>query len=479
MNVFFKISLLFALILSSSFVFAMGSKVKEMNEEDCLSDSLIKDITNDIKIIADSDLNLELDLEKISACDKDDVTNRIIRGLAFLKYGQFNTSKKSDDEEFYNDFEKISPYDFLKKRIKNIKLTNARSCNINYIIAFAFRNDETFYFCFENFKKYHKKEITAGSFANHALHEARHVDNDDSRHVTCEHGLGKGMERGCDRNRAQLGAYHYGTEYSVYIAKFGKNFHPAVKNKARADALLGLMNKFNEVPKINTARLAVLRDANDNSMLTVSESKETTNLNVKINGHLYPRSDGAFSIFNNNFFSSWQIYNSTFDAALGSYANEYNKTNFQHKFNDIIYGKGNEAYISAISYDNYLKYSKSDSKDDSDKTIPLPLNNFKRFLNPSNCGGKNDRIYLLSDDQTVLEGVVDENDEISFKKNSNCAVDFLNIAQLGQSKLGLTTDGRLLELIGNKWKPVKETESKRYNFLSDSFDLYTFFLKSE
>lgn len=474
---YLNIKLLLTLVIFfSNLTFANSELNSNMMKEDgCIRQELVAEIMQDFEFSASSNV----DLNKIYSCDTNNITNVVVRGLIFLKYGKFSLSKKSNDELFFNEFKNISPYDFLKKRVKEIVFTNSYDCSSSSVVAFAKTGEELINICYNNFNNQFKNIFTAGSYAGTVLHEARHIDEDDIGHTTCIRGIEKGIAGACDQSRHQKGAYHYQADYRIYIAKYGKNFHPAIKVKSRADSILLITNKFNNLPKIDIARFIILRSALNNSIFTLNEEKKMNNLKLKLDGTLYQRFDGSFNIFNSNLFSNWEPYDKFIEEARGAYAKEFNNSKLQLKFNDVIYPRTIvNSYISAISIDNYLKYTKTDSKGEIENVIPLPQNDFRKFLNPVICNGQHDRLYLLSNNHLVLEGKINEHNEIHFEKIDNCALDFLNLVQLGKSKIGLTTDGRLLEFARDQWKPLVGFESTRFNFLSDAIDLYQFFFDS-
>jgi len=469
MKSFLVIGLMLTTLFNSNFVFAdMDSKTEVMNEDGCLSESLIKEITSDFVITFDS----ALDAKTISACDTNDITNRLIRGLAFLKYGQFHTSKKSDDETFYNEFEAVKPYDFLKNRIKKIHLID--ECDSKTWVAYVKNNEDTFQVCVKNFKERFRSYIFSADYASTALHESRHTDSDDIGHVTCNRGNEKGSPMACDKDRAQHGAYHYGTDYYAYIANFGKNFHPAIQAGTRYSALNMLMNKFNKLPDLKVNQYVILKSSENNQLFSLSDQKKIHNLGTTTSDSLYSRGDGEFSIFESakNHFVSWNFFDNKTGSARGSYAKEYNdKINSDVRFVDIIYPISNESFKTAMLVGSDLKYT---VKGKDAKIEKLSFQNPKRFLKPELCGKENDSLYILTEDQRVFR-IRELFYRLNFEEVSNCQTDFLNVTLLGKSKLGLTTDGRLLELTEKSWTPVSGFEKKKFNFLSDSFDILDFF----
>lgn len=469
MKLLIKISFVLFIFAARSVFADMDLGTKIMNEDGCLSAAIIKDISNDFK--------LNLGSLTISDCDTQDITNRMIRALAFLKYGQFKSTEKSKDDFFFNEFQTVKPYEFLQKRIKKINFKSVCP-NINATANAPHGGDE-FFVCVNSFKKDLESDgmSTPFDFAAIAIHESRHADSDDIGHVTCTQGEQKGISGACDKNRAQKGAYHFGTDYYAYVAKAGLNFHPAIKSYAGAGLLRYLKGKFNEIPKLNTNRIVILKDTISDQLYSISEKKEIRDLKISIAGNLYDRGDGEFNVreSDTNLFSSWSVYDGKSTVAAGRYALEYNEKNTQDRFIDVLYPEGSEENLKTFFiFGNLLKYSTSSNSED--KIINLPFQDSERILHPKFCGSKKGRIYIQTKDQNIFEGTITESDQVTFSKFEGCETGFLNVTNFGKSKIGLTTGGRLMELQGSSWKPVLGFETKKFKFLSNSFDVYDFFM---
>ena len=174
-----KSSYLFLIILSFAFNFTVVAKAEVpiltknstlLVDEGCISGDLIKEIESDFEFTFDD----ELKDFKLEVCDAKHITNRILRGLVLLKYGQFSKSTKSKDQAFSDSFSDIHPYEFLKNRIKKIHFV--KECNKG-VGAYVRNKENKFSVCVENYNSDLATAWFATTYASIAIHESRHSES--------------------------------------------------------------------------------------------------------------------------------------------------------------------------------------------------------------------------------------------------------------------------------------------------------------
>ena len=471
----------FLLLVILSFLFNFTSVVRaegpiltkystQLVDEGCLSEDLINEIKSDFEFTFDD----ELKDFKLEVCDVKHITNRILRGLVLLKYGQFSKSTKSKDQVFSDSFSDIHPYEFLKNRIKKIHFVKECTKGVG---AYVRSKENKFSVCVNSYEKYFSEAWFAATYASMAIHESRHADKDDLGHYTCEHGSQKGASGGCDESVEQKGAYFYGTEYSAYVSKFGKNFHPAMRAESRSQAITYIINKFNKVPKVDSANYVVTRNSIGKLGMITADYKYKE-INQVLSGKIFPRIDGNIMIFDQQKkeFRGWSIYDG-FVKPDGSYAIDYN-LNIENRSDvtDYISDSSWGTNVGAMIFENSLRYYFGTLKIEGTVNLPFSVSN-ARILKPVLCRGPEDSLYVLKDHETVYEGSLDENKKIQFKKAENCQTNILNVTDLSGRIVALSEDGVIGEFKNKTFEPIKSLANEKFDFLGEAFNLLDFFNK--
>lgn len=447
-------------------------KVSKPDKSNCLDPKDISAIKDDFNFKQDDDVTVKFD-----ACDKENILNKVIQSLLILRDGEYEKTYSSDDDTFENSFAQISPYQFLKDRIKTIHFKD--KCHSDNVLAYVTNKETKFTFCLQNNIAFNATTI---EIAETAVHEARHVDNDDVGHVDCTQGNAMSMSGACDRSHEQHGSYFYSAEYSVLIYKFGKNFHPLQKKTMRYKALNYLLNRFNIVPKLKSEAY-VYAKTNDNTLSIMTADLKLKPVKNNMTEPLFSRINGELLIYNEQSkeFSGWS-YDSgpdkVIDNNFGTFATEYNTIPAAEKFNLLDYtveSVKNNSEISAILTDRTLKYSAKSDAERIKNTINLPFSEKPvRILKPKLCQGDIKNIYILTAGNMVYEGSLSDN-TMSFKTKENCKTDIINFIDFNNKILGLSTDGQILELKNNSIQPVEQFNQVKFNFLGEPFIVYDFF----
>jgi hypothetical protein len=101
----------------------------------------------------------------------------------------------------------------------------------------------------------------------------------------------------------------------------------------------------------------------------------------------------------------------------------------------------------------------------------------ERFLGSDFCHGDANSLYVLGKDKHVTQISMDSLGNVSISEIANCETQFRTVTPFKNTKIGLTTDGRLLMLDENSWKEMEPFNEERFTFLSSSISLLNFFLQ--
>jgi hypothetical protein len=427
----------------------------EMDGESCLSQEMVADVLSDFTLA-------DLPGGAGSLCDANNIKNKMVRGLVLLKYGKFNFPTRTDSIYKGTFNASNTPYKFLRDRIKQIEFASCSDSTAGY----AHQGSDRFFVCAN------RAELPADYYAELAVHEARHIDYNDQGHVTCTQGGKKGTEGGCDVSIGQRGGYYFGLEYDILVAKYGANFHPALRSSARAYAVSGILNSFNEIPKLATVQYTLAISEN-NEVIYFGSDERSFKVPVKAKGPIMNTGDGSFIYQNEN---NKAIVFDAYIGARSAYAEHiYEIVNFQLK--DAQYVLTETSVLEAGLGDQSLSLYYRDYAGGELRTIKatqaLPSADVEKFLSPTQCSAaKATAAYLLTKRGNVYEANL-QNGKVVFTATSACNLDYLDAAQVGSTKLRISMSGELLKKKLFSWKPIPEYRHLRFKSLSKPYDFYT------
>ena len=206
-----------------------------LNAAGCLKDDYVADVLKDF------DVQFEDSVEDmtIESCDSKSLSFRIALALIILKHGKYNQGAPSKDQSFENLFSTMSPYTFLKRWVKTIKVNDCKRAKFAW--AYVIPGDDVVNICAKKMKEWDLisgKKISAIRIASLVVHEARHLDKTIPGHEVlpkCFH---------CDTSVETKGAFFFEKEFLYNIHKYGSNFTSAERNDARHWAEFLLDNNF-------------------------------------------------------------------------------------------------------------------------------------------------------------------------------------------------------------------------------------------
>lgn len=467
-----------ALSTSDSTAYCAG----EIYTSTSFTQKTIEEILKDFKFVGDSTSSSSTFERGIT--DPDDPRNKIARALLFLKNGEFIPAAKSRDESFFNNFNDTEPYDFFYRQVKTIVFSSSPSMCLDANPSAAFvvpYTSGTLYVCLAALNN---KVFNISFWAAALVHEAAHLYS-SSRHVTCSQGLYKGRTGSCDRSRRDGGAYSFDTDYRILIAKFGRNFHPAIKEASRNYALFNLLNRFNEVPKINIEKVSILHDRN-NVVWTLDGSGKL-HMFGKVSQVMIDRPGETISLYDSQThkFKSWSPYDGVGEAA-GEYAKWANTAETEIKdvlyYSDVAEREINRSSSGMLLKDNILKFNMDlDLKSNAFRGAGEVKLNFsaKRFASPWQCDGSKSSLFIEAESGQFYEVSLDTNNQVETKANAKCSTEFLKNISLAGRDFAVSRSGVLMERINNVWTPINVPNGNRFKFMSQPKDLYEFFENRE
>ena len=178
------------------------------NEKNCLDTKILTEVMSKIKISYHTGYTVDL-------CNLQDPFTRGLLALMMLY--------KSDIKM---PGQKISSFDFLLKNVSFVRFSMCESApGADAFTEPDSREERDIFLCLDNINRYSLIYLMS-TF----IHEARHLEQDDHRHVECERGVNKNM-RACDRSLSELKSI--GTQY-CFLKKVKENsaFTQAAKTNA-------------------------------------------------------------------------------------------------------------------------------------------------------------------------------------------------------------------------------------------------------
>lgn len=185
---------------------------------------------------------------EIPLCDEKDVSNTIARGVAFLRNVQAHQLVKHEKSVVSRE----GAESYFKTRISSFRIETKQSstvCNsLNQNIAAYVEpsSGSIMHVCSESLEG-----ETPLIMSSYFIHEARHMDG--YKHISCDHGVLdqvhtnlKQTYMSCDEDYESQGSYGAATGYLLDV--YQTTTDPVVKQEARAQAVLDLVERFNKLP---------------------------------------------------------------------------------------------------------------------------------------------------------------------------------------------------------------------------------------
>lgn len=455
----------FSCILSIT-IFSILGHAESFNKEvlkndSCLNPQVVEDVLRDFQV---TDPSSETD---VPLCDINNIKTKAIHALAMVKYGRFRFPTNLDSIYEATFTPTKTPYQFLTKRVNKVEITNLHCQDSTVAYVFGGGWEKKFYLCRD------RAEISASMIASAAIHESRHLDHDDEGHVLCEQGERKGLEGGCDKSLEQRGAYFYGLEYDILVSKYGVNFHPALRGLSRGYAIWTILNKFNEVPRIESLPYSTAV-TESNEVIFISPNSMSDPISVKTSAPVMTVGDNTF-IYRNEKNKS-VIYDRYLGPRQAQREHIFDIVNYD--FKDVQYVEGKTTVLEAglgeelitlqkAQYSNGLKIRSFTEK--------LSFRDAERFVSRSQCTKpKDSAVYIATRGGLVYEASFEDN-RIAFRQTQACDLRLLDSVQVGKRKFRVHLTGELevKKLLG--WRKIPEYQHLRFKSVTAPADFYDAF----
>ncbi len=418
----------------------------------CLQESEISELKSEFTMTSEL---------KWNPCDQEDVNYKLYSALLLLKHGRYEISQKSNDKIFSNDISSTNtPYSFLRKRVQKIR--TLKSCDGSSQVAFVSKNTapDTIFVC-GNY---------SGSLADYisvAVHEARHLDAENTAHKPCRQGVLKGLDA-CDANIESKGAYFYDLQTKVMVGKYGKNFHPALKAYVVSSAITDLYTRFNTVPRLSGKRVTLLQERSGR-LFHLDALLKLSPISENFSGRLVDNRDGSFITLNGDgesIVSMGQLHGHLGVLPEPSPMNVF--------ITDMIASRGRGSSFGNIGSGRVLSFVfNMGMKDRRKGRVDLPFS-AERFIEPNLCdGGKESHIYLKSVDNRSFE-VSFKKSEIVISETQKCSLSLKKKIRLDERTLALSDDGKVIVQVGSEWQQVRELSQYQFVFMSEPFPVLDF-----
>lgn len=196
-------------------------------------------------------------------CYDNSADSALIEAIMFMRSTQFETSMPVSQDELFSGKFAASWWKYFIGRINKFSIeTNCPPGAAAYVQGFF--GGKTMYVC----PLMLKGTMTALDRASIYMHEARHIDG--YAHMTCSHGVRKGINGACDQNIKDSGSYAVTVETYAQLGKYAKDIHPALKSYAKASSIVYSIEAFEDTVDIERA---------DNFML-LTQDKQFHELSV-------------------------------------------------------------------------------------------------------------------------------------------------------------------------------------------------------
>ncbi|MES2803732.1 MAG: hypothetical protein V4654_14665 [Bdellovibrionota bacterium] len=225
-------------LLALVLCFSVSAKAAEhVNELGCLKNEYVADVLKDFNV----EFSGSVEAMQIDVCNQKSFSYRLALALIYLKHGQYNVGRPSEDQSFENLFATITPYDFVKKYVQTVKVNDCK--RVRHAWAYAVPGKSEINICAKKIIEWDKasyKVLSAIRIASLIVHEVRHIDPSKANHESTK------VCSNCDLNVEQKGSYFFEKEFLYNIHKNGKNFSAAERNEARSWAEFVLDKNFIE-----------------------------------------------------------------------------------------------------------------------------------------------------------------------------------------------------------------------------------------
>ncbi len=379
-------------------------------------------------------------------CHDGSETANLLASLMFMRKNQFSSEMKPSQDELFSGKFATSWYKYFIGRINTMEVDSSCPKGVAaYVYAFGGR---TMYVCTaalnDNFSALDRASIF--------MHEARHIDG--FPHMTCTKGARKGLQGACDARISAGGSYAVTVETYAQLAKYGTELHPALRAYARSAAVIYADETFETPAKVNreSQLLVMTKDKDLHGVALASRSRFARNKLESLGqapalGRIVMRAQHMVLFPNDKTLPAKYMFTKNvgeINQSAGDAFTEYNAQTPAQRSELVDFHSG--AQWNAKVYKKNIKFScdpRSAASSELSFSGPeaisiVHLNGYDRVARTQ---------FVLTNTGTVYEFGCTEK-LAAFLKPSAVTLDqdYARIHKIGNSVIGLTTDGKLRKI---------------------------------
>lgn len=410
-------------------------------------------------------------VDQIDLCNHEDVRVKTVKALFMLKMAEFTDSVASPGKLFTNELSNVNrPNEFFTSRVSKINFENCQQ-TIKSSDAGAYvwpKNKQNIYVCIDN-----GAGLPSSEYLNFLVHESRHLDNDDIGHATCTQGNQKGSEGACDHSFEQRGAYYFGLQYQLLIAKHGKNFHPVTRYRSMLFASGTADNKFNSPAPKEMHNVLILREVGTKKLWMLNSSDSVEPLAITVPGKIVEMNQGYYVSYSDsdkelrrydllNGDAKKTIAESNPDPGMEAWF-VFQPKDTRPPLKSV--GRG----LMGVLYGDKLDYGfVVGDRDYKAGTMTLPSQDFVEIVSGYTCGDQEDynKIFLRTVKNEFFEVSPDANQQPQVKPTKACNLSIIDGVKFGSQEFVLGRDGNIYENKAGALELVSAVKGKKFDFIS-------------
>lgn len=382
-------------------------------------------------------------------CHDGSQTANLLASLMFMRKTAFSADMKKSSDELFSGRFATSWYQYFIGRINDM---NVQTDCPKGVAAFVYGfGGNTMYVCpmalTDNFSGLDRASIF--------MHEARHIDG--FPHITCSKGARQGLQGACDSKISDGGSYAVTVETYAQLAKYATDLNPALKAYSRSSAVVYADEAFETPVKVDRAsQVLVMTNSGDFQGITLGKVNTVEALGqTPALGHIVMRANHMILFPDDKTLPAKFLYVKnvgTVSQEAGDAAIEYNgQTPAQRS--DLV-DLHIAAQWNAKIYKTKIVFTCSATSATTSELAfkgtqavgILNLNGYDRVSRSS---------YVMTTSGDLYEFGCDTKATASLKLSAvKLDQNYKRVHKVGDTLVGLTTDGHLFEIKNGKSTPI-------------------------
>lgn len=371
-------------------------------------------------------------------------TSHLIAGIMFMRKTQFATNMPTSQDELFSGRFANNWYEYFIGRINDFNIQESCPKGVG---AFVYFFGNTMYVCpmllSENF--------TALDRASVFMHEARHIDG--FPHMTCSSGARQGINGACDTRISDGGSYAVTVETYAQLAAYAGDLHPALRAYARSSAVVYADEAFDTPARVarNLHFMVMTRDQQFHTLKVAGGSVETKALGrAPALGHVVLRGLHMILYPDDKTLQAKYVFardEGDIQQAAGDIAVEYNGQTPEKRAELLDVHIGGQ--WSAKVYANRVNLA-CDPRSDAKGDVNLNGETAISLIYPTGYDRGVLKANLITQSGKVLEIGCENKRPYVRAASLNFDQNFKRIHKAGNDVVGLTQDGRVYLISGNR-----------------------------